>query len=106
MPHKIVLAGKTDFAGWRDHARALIAADIPPEQVSFVTQDDAPALFEDAPPALAERARDAEFRVPRRFVELAEEAALHRDADRFDLLYRILWRLRREPLLLDLASAP
>jgi DNA polymerase len=44
--------------------------------------------------------------VSRRFIELAEQAALHRDADRFDLLYRILWRLRHEPNLLDLASDP
>ena len=106
MPHRIVLAGETDFAGWREQARALIAADVPPQGVSFVTQDGAPALFEEAPPAPAAEQSKAEFRVPRRFVELAEQAALHRDTDRFDLLYRILWRLRREPQLLDLASDP
>jgi DNA polymerase len=105
MPHRIVLAGETDFAGWRDHARTLSLANVPPEDVSFVTHDDAPALFEDAPPAVQPQP-DAEFRVPRRFVEFAEQTALHRDADRYDLLYRILWRLLGEPLLLDLAADP
>ncbi|MBV8849802.1 MAG: TIGR03915 family putative DNA repair protein, partial [Methylobacteriaceae bacterium] len=106
MPHRLVLAGDTDFPGWRDHARGLIQADAPPEHVNFVTRADAPALFDEAPPPIARARSDTEFRVPRRFLELAEEAALHRDADRFDLLYRILWRLRGEPQLLDLASDP
>jgi DNA polymerase len=106
MRHRIVLAAETDFAGWREHARALILADVPPEDVSFVTDDDAPALFEDAPLPITHAPPDTEFRVPRRFVELAEQAALHRDEDRYDLLYRILWRLRGEPLLLDLAADP
>ncbi|MBV9064582.1 MAG: UdgX family uracil-DNA binding protein [Methylobacteriaceae bacterium] len=101
----ILLGGEADFTGWRDHARSLILADVPPEDVSFVTQDGAPGLFEEASHH-AQPQGETEFRVPRRFVELAEQAALHRDADRFDLLYRILWRLRREPELLELASDP
>jgi probable DNA metabolism protein len=106
MRHRIVLDGESDFAGWRVHARALILADVPPEDVSFVTQDDAPGLFEEAPLPVGQPRPHAEFRVPRRFVELAEQGALHRDSDRYDRLYRVLWRLRREPLLLDLASDP
>jgi DNA polymerase len=106
MPHRIVLDSETDFAGWREHARRLVAVGVQPEDVSFVTQDAAPALFEDEPPLVAASAPASEFRVPRRFVELAEQVALHRNADRFDLLYRILWRLRRETRLLDLASDP
>jgi DNA polymerase len=106
MPHRIVLEGETDFVGWREHTRALILADVLPQDVSFVTNADTPGLFEEAPPASAQSEAPSEFRVPRRFVELAEHAALHRDADRFDLLYGIVWRLRREPDLLDFASDP
>ncbi|GAC1559065.1 MAG: UdgX family uracil-DNA binding protein [Beijerinckiaceae bacterium] len=107
MQYRIVLDSETDFDGWRRAARALIQANAPPQDVTFVTQADAPGLFDDAGAApVAAATNQPEFRVPRRFVEAAEQAALHRDGDRFDLLYGILWRLRREPELLDLASDP
>jgi DNA polymerase len=42
--------------------------------------------------------------VPRRFFELAEAAACHRDPARWALLYRILWRVTHgEPRLLEVA---
>lgn len=36
-------------------------------------------------------------RVPARFLATADDALLHRDPARFALLYRLLWRLQREP---------
>ena len=47
--------------------------------------------------------------VPKRFVDLAQRVALHRDRDaKWPLLYRALWRLTHgnEPHLLSLASDP
>jgi DNA polymerase len=35
---------------------------------------------------------------------LAERVVLHRSDERFDLLYRLLWRLQDEPHLLHIAS--
>ena len=44
------------------------------------------------------------FRVPRTFIELARGVAMHSDARRWALLYRILWRLTHgEPKLLEIA---
>jgi DNA polymerase len=43
-------------------------------------------------------------RVPARFIELAEKAALNRDPQRFALLYRLLWRLQGVPRLLEDAA--
>jgi DNA polymerase len=51
-----------------------------------------------APQATTDAAR---FTVPRRFLTLAEETLLHRDAGRFALMYRLLWRLRENAALLD-----
>jgi len=45
-----------------------------------------------------------EFSVPRAFVDVAQEVILHRSADRFDLMYRLLWRLRDEPDLMKVVS--
>jgi probable DNA metabolism protein len=46
------------------------------------------------------------FTVPAAFVELAEQVILHRAPDRLALLYRILWRLEREPRLIDNPADP
>ena len=48
--------------------------------------------------------RIAEFTVPKAFVDVAGEVILHRSPDRFDLLYRLLWRLRDEPDLMKVVS--
>src|SRR5690606_6732364 len=40
--------------------------------------------------------------VSRAFITLARRVMLHRDPTRFALLYRVLWRLRTEPRLLEL----
>ena len=37
---------------------------------------------------------------------IAQSAILHRDGERFTTLYRLLWRLRSHPDLLDIASDP
>ena len=44
------------------------------------------------------------FTVPKAFVDVAQEVILHRSADRFDLMYRLLWRLRDEPDLMKVVS--
>lgn len=97
------LATETDFEGWRIAARGLRAAAIAPGDAIW-TVDGEGGLFGDlaAPPPVA----DAAFTVPREFVELAEQVVLHRSAERFALLYRLLWRLKDEPNLMHIASDP
>ncbi|MGQ2979819.1 MAG: UdgX family uracil-DNA binding protein [Polaromonas sp.] len=103
----VTLQGPADLEGFRRAARALLAQHMLPEQVSWHSSD-APvqdlfasgiagaveatsaihkAAFNDAPPVS----------VPPEFVTLCETAILHRDPNRFGLLYRILWRLVHEP---------
>ena len=56
--------------------------------------------------ANAGRPRQA-LRLPRAFIDSAQLAAVHRDPQRWDLLYRLLWRLAHdEPFVLRLASDP
>ena len=102
---RVVLASPTDFAGWRDEARRFARAGIAPSGVHFTDKRDDTSLFADTDePSLDAASPGTDFRVPRSFVDLAEQAALHSDDDRFDLLYRMLWRLREEPALMALAS--
>ena len=103
------------FKAWRDHARALLAADTSPEAVRFVDISAAPdPLFASAspsvhpdPPPPPAACGVAPPRVPKRFLTLAETVALHRQPDRWALMYRVLYRLTHgEPYLLDLAGDP
>jgi probable DNA metabolism protein len=100
----ITLDSETDFDGWRKAARALALNDVKPSDVSWRVADDAPELFEPTAPPLAPP--DGTFNVPAKFVELAEVAILHRNPERFALLYRLLWRLRQNHDLLDIATDP
>jgi len=105
------LAGETDLAGFRAQARKLLALGVKPDDVEWTTQAGNDDLFSDAlhaPQALhgsqalhAPAADEASpsVHVPAAFVVLCETVALHRDPQRFALLYRLLWRLQHEPQL-------
>lgn len=93
----------TDFATFRETARQLVAAGVRPSDVEWRdTAAPQASLFATAEPAAALPEPTARPKVPRRYVELAEIAVLYRSADRFALLYRVLYRLTHgEPGLLD-----
>ena len=97
----VELLSPVDVAGFRSAARALIREGVPPEDVSWETQLTTRGLFAAAPATAT--APSPTFKVPAAFLRLAEDVALHRDADRFALLYRLLWRLRAEPRLLQVS---
>ncbi len=104
---RVTLAGQTDFDGWRKAARSAVLAAVPPDQLVWrVGESGAGDLFAtdelgEAPPPAVDQPI---FSVSRAFVDLAQELILHRDPQRFALLYRLLWRLRATPHLLADAS--
>jgi uracil-DNA glycosylase len=100
----IHFASPTDFDGWRTAARALALNDVPPHDIiwqSGETND----LFADQTTLPSIPAGSA-LNVSRIFIDRAEAVICHSDPGRFDLLYRLLWRMRREPKLLQVASDP
>jgi len=97
--HSVALR-PTDFAGWRAATRDLIHADVQPDQVEWLEEGASGSLFGEHP-AAATATGTGSFAVPRSFVGLASMVALHKDPGRFALLYRLLWRLRREPHLMS-----
>src|SRR5437588_2080959 len=98
-PQVVRLASEIDFPGWREAARRLRAQRIAPEAVIW-TVDRAVAR------SAGSSAPTTTFTVPRAFLELAGAVILHRSDERFSLLYRILWRLGREPGLLAAQGDP
>jgi DNA polymerase len=109
---RIELAGDTDFAGFRQQARGLLSQGVAPEAVHWSTHAGGD-LFSgegsegvrhcDEPPRPrgTEGGDASRVTVPARFIQLCENASLHADPQRFALLYRLLWRLQREPALRD-----
>lgn len=108
-PRTVTLKSETDLAGFREEARALLAAQVEPECVTWLTASRPDDLFMDeAPPAAAPGASAV---VPAWFVTLCNSVIQHRDPQRFALLYRLLWRLvyekglRHDPLDSDRVRA-
>ncbi len=101
------LAHEIDFDGWRKAARVFRLAGVEPADARFVvagSEGETGSLFDSAQPRLRGDERKTEFTVSKAFVDIAQEVILHRSADRFDLMYRLLWRLRDEPDLMKVVS--
>ena len=98
------------FARWQVAARRALQNEKPPSQIVWeeLGEDQPPLhLFEESETPAATRTAGAQFRVPKRFLHLAQLVALHRDPARWPLLYRLLWRLtHEEPHLLEIAVDP
>jgi uracil-DNA glycosylase len=102
--HSITLDGETDFDGWRKAARALALNEVQPLDVTWRVRGTTPEPFE--PSASPLEPPHGAFSVSAKFVELAQAAILHRNRERFAILYRLLWRLRGDHDLLNVATDP
>lgn len=78
-----------DEAAFRAEARKCLAARLPPEQVTFAA-DGQVSLLDAVPPCAA---APPEFRMTRSFAHHMADVACHSAADRFDLLYALVWRV-------------
>jgi probable DNA metabolism protein len=100
----VALAAEDDFPGWRDAARALARAGVPPSDIVWQVGDAPVDLFGND--AVVSSASSGPLSVPRPFLDLAESAILHADPQRFALLYTLLTRLIAEPRLMSDAADP
>ena len=101
-PRQIILRANDDFEGWRDAARDLAEADVPPDAVVWTVEGGEADLFGAMQPSLTVPS----FAVPRAFVDLAKSVICHSDPERFALLYAMLFRLRSARHALDDEADP
>lgn len=94
----VPLSDQVDVAGFHHEAARLLARQVPPRDIRWAAS---PAQSVGEQPLDGERAairnRAARAIVPQSFVRMSELVVLHRDPERFELLYRTLWRLVYEP---------
>ena len=82
------------FEDWKAAARTLLHDGVPPAEVRWretAHGEQRSLLTEPAPPPPSGGAR-----VPRKFLDLAREAAVAADPTRWQVLYEVLWRLVHE----------
>lgn len=99
------LAASDEFEAWREEARRLVQNGIAPADVAWSDGEGSGDLFAAPSPPPAAPAQ-GEVRASRAFLALARSVILHRDPARLSLLYRALWRLQRQPRLLEDAADP
>ena len=89
------------FAAWREAARPLLQQAVPPEAVNFTDTDtpSATSLFAPEPQA-TQSTTLLRPHVPQAFLHRAETVACHRSPARWNILYRLLWRLQTNRNLL------
>jgi DNA polymerase len=100
-PMQVALASPIDVLGFRAQANSMLAHQVPPAEIEWqalVSRESGESVrgASSRPPALPSALHSI---VPRSFVRLIELVVLHRDEGRFDLMYRLLWRLVHEPEL-------
>jgi probable DNA metabolism protein len=91
----VTLQGPVDLNGFRQAARRLLALQVAPGQVRWHCSA---AVGPDSSASDAAAVAPS-VNVPPEFLTLCQSVIQHRDPGRFDLLYRLLWRLAHEPAL-------
>lgn len=86
-----VLNCDDDFTLWRDQARGLLQEAVAPHEVSW--EDAASRQLFAAEPVVAYQGSQRSIRVPAELLKELEIAARYRAPQRWDLLYRVLWRV-------------
>ncbi|NBB24601.1 UdgX family uracil-DNA binding protein [Porphyrobacter sp. SLTP] len=110
--YAVHLPAPDDFAFWRERARGLIQCDVPPDRVSWIEPGGTGDLFATEGPSRGDKrlppppADPRPVRASQRFLTVARSAALHSDPARFGLLYCLLWRLQRNPRIMEDKADP
>lgn len=100
-----VVDGAGSFVRWRERARDFLRQGVPPADAVFARpQASLFAAPSSSSSSASSSAGSSSVNVPRRFLELARLVCCHTDEARFDLLYRLLWRLQHQRALLDDAA--
>jgi len=103
----VPLDSPDDFESWRAWARALVQSDVPPDRASWVEPGTSGDLFSQRTgPSSLPQSNGRPVRASRAFVDLARNAILHSDPERFALLYRLLWRLQERPRAMEDRADP
>lgn len=96
--HRAFVTSEHDFESWRETARALILAGIPPQDIDWQVGEGTSDI--PSPPS------SAGLSVPKGFFDIARLAIEHDDPNRFGLLYALLYIVTQDRTALTDRSDP
>jgi DNA polymerase len=100
----MIIASATDFLSWRDTARKLLNDNIEPSKIIWNQNNNQISLFAEQKTI---NPNNFKLNISAEFIKLAEMICYHRSVEKYDLLYRMLWRLLYENKhLLKISSDP
>lgn len=88
------VAIENDFTSWRTAARKLLQRNVLPDEILW-TSNEQNFLFANGTEEIEDKNREI-YKVSADFLQLAEAVACFDDANRWSLLYRLLYRLIHE----------
>lgn len=102
--HRIILPRIATDTAWRASARGCLAAGLRPEDVTWTDRQAGGGLFDTdfTGPETTPRTMS----VSKGFLSMAKTVSWHSDADRFDRLYSLLWRVQKKPRLMQDRADP
>lgn len=98
--HRVDVPTVGTFEAWRDAARGLILAGVPPEEVLWQHGEASGDLFDDASTPLPKADATRQITVPKGFLTLTRLALWHRDPQQFARAYALLCALQDNPRLI------
>lgn len=104
----VTLEDGADFAAWREQARGFAASGIAPQDIIWSDKAQGGGDLFAASPGDVPPKGDGQrvVRANRAFLKLAQTVILHRDPDKFALLYQLLWRLQSDPHVMEKTADP
>ncbi|MBV1836722.1 TIGR03915 family putative DNA repair protein [Acetobacter estunensis] len=100
------LASHADVSEWREVARTLLMASVPPKDIDWHTGEGGDLFGQSANPLPKIPLRAARPHVTRAFMDMAATVLCHASSTRLPVLYRLLWRLQTTRGLLGFAPDP
>ena len=82
-----------NYSEWLNQARDLLRRRVPPEEVVWTTPANGQDLLFEPEPATPSTSGRETIMIPRGFFAIAEPVSRHSSESRWDLLYRLAWRL-------------
>ena len=86
-----------DFSRWRERARDLLEEGVSPDDVVWAEAFQESGNLYGAPQTRSSRVKELDpIPVPKSFLSFAAAVACHSDPNRWEILYRLLWRVAKE----------
>lgn len=95
-----------DFSEFREMSRSLIAEEIPPTEIDFCVSSDSFIKIQKYQPQLVSSPFSSPIKVSKKQLYWMKNISMFRSDDTWNLLYRLLWKIRGNQRILENPADP